>query len=152
PHETSPRKAHRVRRLVLFLSVATLVVAGLAVPAAASTSSLAQVQVQGAFGQKPKVRFSKPFAVSKSSNRLISAGTGEKLAAGAKVMLDYTIVDGRTGGVLETSFGASPQAIILDAQQAPAGLVSSLLGAPIGSRVLAAIAPKEGIAKSLVSQ
>jgi peptidylprolyl isomerase len=142
-----------VRRLgVILTTLAVAFGATLAVAAGASAQSgsdpLAKVKVSAATaGAAPKVTFAKPFAVKKSVHKVLSAGTGDTLAAGNKVTLDYLVVDGRTGKQVSTSYGSSAVALTLDSTSSAPPLVAGLVGATVGSRVIVALAPKDGYAK-----
>ncbi|MEX2255882.1 MAG: FKBP-type peptidyl-prolyl cis-trans isomerase [Acidimicrobiia bacterium] len=140
-----------MRRFGVTLLVGLFALAGTALPAGAATSDLADVTVTGAPGEKPTLEFEKPFEVTKSTSREITPGTGEKLVKGDKITFDFVAVDGRTGEELESSFGGSSPSFVLDKQQSVKGLVSAIVGTTVGSRVLVAIAPKEGVAKGLTS-
>ena len=69
------------------------------------------------------------------------------LATGQTISFDYLLVDGRTGKELQTSFGQKPASLVLDKKKTANQLVDSLVGETVGSRVLLAIAPKDGLAK-----
>ena len=141
-----------MRRLaVLFaaVSVALVGVSGLATSAGAATPPLAQVKVSGAVGQAPTVKFAKPFAVKTSAHQVTTAGTGPALVKGQNVSFDYLIVDGRTGKHLESSFGKTSGALPLDSKLTTPALVKGLIGAKVGSRLLLAVAPKDGLTKNL---
>lgn len=137
-----------MRRLGVALTIVVVVGAGVAPSAIAKTSSLAKISVDGTVGKKPTVLFSKPFTAKQSANRVITPGTGTAVPAGASVAFDYLVIDGRTGKEVETSFGSSPVTLSLTSTAAPASLVKGLVGATIGSRVLVAIAPKDGLTKT----
>jgi peptidylprolyl isomerase len=140
-----------VRRLVVSFLVGSLALVGLALPGGASTTTLAKVTVVGAAGQEPTLQFSAPFSSKSSAHRQITAGTGDKLAKGAKATFVYAVFDGRTGAKLESSFGKTPVGVVLDKKQTLPGLVAALVGTTIGSRELVAIAPNEGLANNLAS-
>lgn len=133
---------------MLLLAVGVLAAATL-VPTtvAAAGSALEPVVVNGPAGQKPTVTFTAPFAVKKSASDVRVEGTGTKAAKSSQVLLDYVIVNGRTGEEVETSYGKSPVTLLLDKQATPA-LVDGLIGASPGSRVVIAVAPKDGLAKN----
>jgi peptidylprolyl isomerase len=114
-------------------------------PAASAADPLARIEVVGAVGEQPTLEFKKPFATKRSRNREIVAGTGEKLVEGSKVTVEYVVVDGRTGKQIGTSFGSPPELLPLDKSQVSPALVNGLVGASVGSRVLVAAAPKEGL-------
>jgi peptidylprolyl isomerase len=145
-----------VRRLALVLVSVCVAFAGVAAVAgsasaasASAASSLAKVKVAGAVGAAPKVTFAAPFTVAKTVHVVSTAGTGAALTQGQVVTFDYLLLDGRTGKKLESSFGKTPQSLSLDTTKTVPTLVNGLIGVPIGSRVVIAIAPKDGLAKSL---
>jgi peptidylprolyl isomerase len=144
-----------VRRLVTSLALVALTATGVAVVGAgaagaglADTKALAKVTVVGAADQKPTVQFTAPFTTGDTTTRVISDGSGGKLLKGQTITFDYIIVDGRTGKELGTSFGSTPIATVLDKKQTSAAIVESLVGATVGSRLLIAVSPDEGLAKS----
>ncbi|HXY92299.1 MAG TPA: FKBP-type peptidyl-prolyl cis-trans isomerase [Acidimicrobiia bacterium] len=137
-----------MRRLLLVIALVAAALGASVLPASAATGPLGKVTVTGTDGEKPTVTFAKPFSTTSSAHRILVPGSGAKLGKGEKVALDYVLIDGRTGAELETSFGKSPAALTLDPKQSSAVLVNSLLGAKVGSRVLVAIAPKEGLTNS----
>jgi peptidylprolyl isomerase len=145
--------SNAVRRLTLVPLLAAVVLAGsVAVAggaAGAAKPSLSSVTIQGTEGEKPTLEFTTPFAASTSAHRVITKGTGATLTKGAKVTIDYVVVDGRTGKEVDTSFGTEPVAMPLDTEEVAPVLVRSLVGVKVGSRVLVAIAPKEGLAQNL---
>ena len=137
------------RRLSGVLVAVVVALVATITPAASASDPLAKIAISGAIGERTTLQFKKPFTTRKSLQRVVTAGTGEKLAKGSKITFDYTIVDGRTGKQLETSFGAKPASLTLDKTQAPGALVSGLVGTNVGGRVLVAVAPKEGLASRL---
>ena len=141
----------RSAALILVLASAAAGVAGLASSATAAAAPLASVTVAGGPGAKPTVKFAKPFAVKTTANKVVTAGTGAALTSGQTITFDYVLVDGRTGAQLETSYGGTPGSLVLDQAKTATQLVKSLTGQTIGSRVLVAIAPKDGLTKRLKS-
>jgi peptidylprolyl isomerase len=123
-----------------------------AVPATAATSALDKVTVSTDTTKKPTVKFSAPFAVKTTATSVVAAGSGAALAEGNTVTFDYVLVDGRTGKQVQTSYGQSHASLVLDTTKAAPLVVSSLTGKTIGSRVLLAIAPKDGLAKQINSK
>jgi peptidylprolyl isomerase len=140
-----------LRRLGLVLLVSSVALVGAAIPAAAGTSPLTDVTVTGAVGTEPTLKFTKPLSTAKTIHRDIVTGTGKKLAKGDKVTFKYLAVDGRTAKQVESSFDKAPATLVLDKQRSVAGLVKSLVGAKVGSRVLIALSPKEGVTQGLQS-
>ena len=55
------------------------------------------VTVSADIAAKPTVEFDKPFAVKKTADKVVAAGTGDELAQGQTIIFDYVLVDGRTG-------------------------------------------------------
>jgi peptidylprolyl isomerase len=151
----SSRERFAVRRLVTSLALVALAATGVAAAgtgaadaAPADTRALAKVTVTGTADQKPTVQFTAPYKTADTTARVISDGTGDKLVKGQTITFDYMILDGRTGKELGTSFGSAPIATVLDKKQTSAAIVESLLGATVGSRLLIAVSPDEGLAKS----
>jgi peptidylprolyl isomerase len=144
-----------VRRLGAILAILAVALVGTAsltlTTADAATIPLAKVAVSGAADEKPSVKFPKPFAATASAHRVVSAGSGDKLVKGNRIVFDYVALDGRTGAELGSSFGAAPVATVLDTKQTAKGLVNGLIGASVGSRVLIALSPKEGLAANAQS-
>jgi peptidylprolyl isomerase len=141
-----------VRRLVIVFAIVATALVGTSAVASSATTPLTKVTVNGSGDQKPTLKFAKPFAAAATAHRVVAAGSGDKLAKGAKITFDYVVVDGRTGTELGTSFGAAPIATVLDTKQTAKGLVKSLVGSSVGSRVLIAVAPSEGLAANALSR
>jgi peptidylprolyl isomerase len=129
--------------------VALGTVALLGVPAGAAADPLSGVTVSADTSSKPTVKFDKPFAIKKTADSTVAAGTGAALAAGQTITFDYVLVDGRTGKQIQTSYGRSPASLVLDAAKTNKQLVTALTGETVGSRVLVGIASKDGLAKKL---
>jgi peptidylprolyl isomerase len=145
-----------LRRLAVLLTTVTAAVAAVlavapAAGAASSDTALAKVAIVGDPGAAPTLQFDKPFALKTSAHVVATPGAGAPLAKGQNVTFDYVIVDARDGKQVETSFGKTPGRLTLDSSKTVKTLVTSLVGAPVGSRVLIGIAPKDGLAKNLKS-
>jgi peptidylprolyl isomerase len=143
-----------VRRSILsFVAVLTActapaLVAPLAAGAATSASSLTAVTISDD-ASKPTLHFSTPFAVKKTANRVVSAGGGADVGKDDRVTVDYVIVDGRDGQIVESSYGTKSASLFLDKKQTLAALVNAVSGQKVGSRLLVAVAPKDGVAGNL---
>jgi peptidylprolyl isomerase len=122
-----------------------------AVAAGAASDPFAAVTVTGAVGEKPTVAVTKPVSLKKSASEVLTKGTGAAAKKGETVTIDYVFVNGRTGAELETSYGATPVSVRLDAKQTQPVIVNNLIGARVGSRVVIGISPSEGMAKQLAS-
>lgn len=137
--------------LAAFVATAALAGAVFAGPADAAADQLSAVTVTGATDQKPTVEVTSPVSVKASTAKVVTKGSGDKLTKNSVVNLDYVFVNGRTGAELETSYGQGPVGLALDSTQTQPVLVENLLGERVGSRVMIAIAPKEGMAEQLAS-
>lgn len=139
-----------MRRLaVLALVIAMAGLTALVAPASAANGSLDKVTVTGAEGEKPTLEFTKGLSVKKTASREVTEGTGETVAKGNRIIFDFVAVNTRTKKELETSYGNTPASVQLDKTQVPKGLVKGLAGTAVGSRVLVAFAPKDGLTSGL---
>ena len=139
-----------MRRRLLVLLAVVIGTAAVVVPAAgasAAPSPLDGITITGNPGEKPTLTFAKPFSVKSSTAVERTAGAGAKAVKGSQLMLDYVILNGRTGEEVETSYGNNPVSLLLD-QSSTKALVDGLIGSAPGSRVLIAVAPKDGLAKN----
>jgi len=141
-----------VRRLLVVLALLAVCATPLAVAApAGATDKFDAVTVTGAAGERPVITVNAPFGVKTSTVDVVNPGKGVKASKGSTITFDYVLVNGRTGEEIETSFGSEPVSLVLDPKQAEPTLVKSLIGTPTGSRVLVAVAPKDGLAKAASS-
>ena len=145
----SPRFA--IRRVGALL-VAVAVVAGCSSTSSSdsgtsskTSTDIAAVKVTGAAGATPTLTAPKPFAVVKTTRRLITTGTGSIVKPGQRITIDYLGVNGTDGKQFDSSYGKSDRATFtLDDKQIIKGMVTGLSGTPVGSRVLIAIPPADG--------
>jgi peptidylprolyl isomerase len=145
----SPRFA--IRRVGVLL-VAVALVAGCSSTSSSgsatsskTTTDLAAVKVAGAAGATPTLTVPKPFAVAKTTRRLITTGTGNVVKAGQRITIDYLGVNGTDGKTFDSSYGKSDRATFtLDDKQIIKGMITGLAGTTVGSRVLIAIPPVDG--------
>lgn len=137
-----------MRRLLVVLAIAlaaaSLAPIAVAAPAGAASAPLDAVDVSGTVGEKPTVTSTWPFSVKSSVSEVRTPGTGTKAAKGDQVSFDYVILNGRTGEQIETSYGSTPVTLKLEKGTTPA-LLDALVGTTAGSRVLVAVAPKDGL-------
>ena len=141
-----------MRRLLVPIAavLAALTLAPLAsvtTASAASSNQLDAVEVSGNPGEKPTVTSDWPFAVKSSVSDVRTAGTGTEATKGDQLSIDYVILNGRTGEEIETSYGAAPVGLRLEKGTTPA-LLDALVGTTVGSRVVVAVAPKDGLTKN----
>lgn len=103
----------------------------------AKSTSLDDIQVDGKFGEKPKVSFEAPLVVDKSAKTVLSEGDGKPVAEGEQVTAQMTMVSGTTGKAIESSYDSeAPAGFPMDKNQITAELFDAINGVAVGSRVL----------------
>jgi peptidylprolyl isomerase len=140
-----------MRRLVPLLLIALLALGACgsddgddgATSATGDPATLDSITIDGAEGEAPKLTFTSPFSVDETTVKLIEAGTGEAVEAGAQVVFDFVAVNARDGKEFLSSYGEGPQSIVLDAKESLPALVKGMVGTNVGSRVLIAAAPED---------
>lgn len=112
---------------------------------ATPVSDLDAVQVgDAADDAKPAVTVPAGFSVERSASRVVEEGTGEPVAEGDVLGMQYVLVNGRTGTELAASdWTAAPTSLVVD-ETILAGLRTGLVDKPVGSQVLVAVAPQDG--------
>jgi peptidylprolyl isomerase len=135
------------RRTRLSLLPAALVVTAVALTgcggdssssAAASGDALGveSVDVSGAVGSDPTVKFSGKVTDPTSSTKVLVQGSGAEVAKGDAVLLQSVIADGYTQKTVASSYkDHQPQVVTLSDQVSPIFL-DALVGKTVGSRVL----------------
>ncbi len=112
-----------------------------------SPAGLDDVAVSG--GTSPKLKVGKDFTTGATETRVVKKGSGEKLAAGDSVKVNYVAVNGRTGKQFDNSFTSkSPLTVTLNESSALPGFLKGLSGQHVGSRVLVSIPPKDGFGQA----
>jgi peptidylprolyl isomerase len=146
PHPSAARTVRPPVALGWLLAIGLLLtgcaVQPATVPAQHVSSDLAGISVAGA-GTAPVVRVPTPFSVQTSERRVLVTGSGAVIKAGQRVTVDYLGVNGTDGRQILSSFGGRSPSFVLDPKQAMPGIVDSLVGVRVGSRVLAALAPQD---------
>ena len=137
-----------MRRILAVSAAACLLLAGCGSDSSSSPSAgLADITVRG--GDNPKLKVGKDFTTGSTETRVVTKGTGEDVAAGDSVKVNYVAVNGRTGKQFDNSFTSkSPLTLTLDDTSAMPGFIKGLTGQKVGSRVLVAIPPKDGFAQA----
>ncbi|MDO8105990.1 FKBP-type peptidyl-prolyl cis-trans isomerase [Isoptericola sp. b441] len=104
-------------------------------------AALAAVKVSGDLGSAPKVTFDTPFAVSTTVARMDTKGSGDPIAKGAMVQVDYAVFSGDDGSKVGSTWDTGKPDVLPLGSLNPAfePLVSTLVGAPMGSRVVLGI-------------
>ncbi|WP_285116689.1 peptidylprolyl isomerase [Leifsonia sp. fls2-241-R2A-40a] len=151
PHATG-RRATALGRVAAVIGAAGLVAVSLTgcttdpnndcSTALPSGSASQLVEATGKIGSKPKITVPTPLDTTKSQRTIITEGTGEQVHKGQVVEIQYTILDGATGQVQQTSYG-SGDTYPLALGAGNAALSKGLQCAPVGSRVAVVISPKD---------
>jgi FKBP-type peptidyl-prolyl cis-trans isomerase len=103
-------------------------------------------------GKGPTVKVPAGAPPAKLTVKTLAQGTGQKVAKGDYVVVQYTGVIWKTGKVFDSSWSRSaPFAFTIGSGQVVKGWDTGLLGQSVGSRVLLAIPPAEGYGKAGVS-
>jgi peptidylprolyl isomerase len=140
--------------------IAVAVSAGLAVAALTGCSSLPAdctpdgdaskaVAVSGDFGVKPVVTFVKGLEVTETQRSVIINGTGDAIESGQTIKMHYSLFNGTTGELIETSPYAPGQEVSypVDTEATQfVGLSKALKCSQVGTRVVGVIPNPEGFA------
>jgi FKBP-type peptidyl-prolyl cis-trans isomerase len=103
-------------------------------------------------GKAPVVKVPASAPPAKLTVKVLAQGTGQKVAKGDYVVVQYVGVIWKTGKVFDSSWSrTAPFAFNLGAGQVVKGWDNGLLGQSVGSRVLLTIPPAEGYGKAGVS-
>lgn len=137
-----------MRRILLVSAAAVLFLSGCgSSDAGTSTGNLDDVTVSK--GGNPDVTVAKGFSVDQTSSKVLTKGTGEKIASGDTVKVNYVAVNGRTGKQFDSSFTTDePYTVTLSDNKILPGFIKGLDGRTIGSRVLVAMSPKDGFGQA----
>lgn len=114
-----------------------------AIEPAQDDPSLDAITVEGAFGEPPTVDFEPPFETETTVRRILEEGDGDPVESGMTVSFENVGIDGRDGTEFDNSFETQPVSIVMDETQIIPGLIKGLLGVPVHSRVLMALAPAD---------
>ncbi len=133
-------------RIPTFSSAALVLTLVLAVAGCSGGSPLDELSVSGE-ARTPKVTVPENFSVEKTTTKVLKQGTGGKLARGDLAKVAYVAYNGRTGKQFDTSYadGRMPLTVELTKDKALAGFIKALEGQRIGTRLLAAIPPIDGL-------
>jgi peptidylprolyl isomerase len=127
----------------------SLVACGSANPDA--TPSPLDVITVGGTDKAPTLTFkTKPFTVTATTTKVLTAGTGATVSNANTVKFNHAVFSGEDGKEIESSFGKQPAGLDLSDTTVLPGLSSSLAGQQIGSRLLVAIPPDAGTNYTMV--
>lgn len=108
-------------------------------------SATQALNITGDFGTVPTVVIPSALTTSTTQRHVITEGSGDMVTSGQTVTIDVSIYNGATGKVLQDSkFDRSTtMAVTLSDTATLPGIVKALECLPIGTRVVAAIAPED---------
>ncbi len=116
--------------------------------AAEDDPSLDAITVTGEFDESAVIEVDDPFSTETTYRRVLEEGDGDPVEAGQNVSFQNVAVNGRDGVEFDNSYEATGEggtpSIVMDETQIIPGLVRGLIGVPVGSRVLIAVAPQDG--------
>jgi peptidylprolyl isomerase len=112
-------------------------------PPEINSTSLDDVTVTGKFGDKPEVEFEPALSVEETEIKTLSEGDGAVVKESDEVTVNYRGINGRTGEEFDSSWTTGQPATFALDEVVP-GFTQAIAGQTIGSRVLAAIPPKDG--------
>ncbi|WP_432512442.1 FKBP-type peptidyl-prolyl cis-trans isomerase [Kineococcus sp. SYSU DK001] len=98
---------------------------------------------------KPTVTFTPPLAVTETSRKVVSAGTGPEITADDDIAFAYTLYAGSTGEELDSNYGAT--AARFELGNITMGLARGFVGAHVGDRLVIAIAPDDGFGEAIAN-
>jgi peptidylprolyl isomerase len=110
----------------------------------ASGSALQGVTVEGGQDSKPRLQFDKPYSVDSLQVETLVQGEGVKVGAQDTLSVHYVGINGRTGKEFDSSWSRGEPATFSLGPGMISGFNKALSGQTVGSRVVAAIPPKEG--------
>ena len=118
---------------------------------AAANAALETVQWSADDKGVPTVTFDTPFSVSTTAARMIKDGSGEQIAMGQVVTLDYTITSGTDGKVAYSTYDkGTPESVMIADGQVDPVLLDLLDGAHVGANFLYAAVDTSTTPKSSV--
>ncbi|OIH93622.1 FKBP-type peptidyl-prolyl cis-trans isomerase [Curtobacterium sp. MCBA15_001] len=114
-----------------------------AAPGAASKA----VTATGAFGKEPKVSIPKGLTTKGTQVSVVRDGTGRTIGDGTPVLIEYTLVDGASGKVAQTSGYAGQTAPVTAGSKNAGALGKALECAKVGDRLAVAL-PQSALSSS----
>lgn len=112
---------------------------------AAAGGDLSAVTVSGGQGdQAPDVKVADGFSVGETTTEVVQEGEGAEVTDGSTVVVNYVALNAKNNNTFDNTYErGQPQTFTLDQSQGlPQGIIDSLVGQKVGSRVTAAVPPK----------
>ncbi len=109
-----------------------------------NTTSLDQVTVSGAVGEKPTVTFTPSFVGTADATKVVAEGDGPVVGADQRVTVDYFGFSGASGAELGGTYGSTPSKFFMADPTLRPIIVQALVGQKVGGRVLVAVDDTQG--------
>jgi FKBP-type peptidyl-prolyl cis-trans isomerase len=107
-------------------------------PSEEDVKAVDAIEVSGPVGKEPKVTFKAPLEVTTPTSRVVDEGTGEELAEGAQVTINYVVIAGKDGSTSGSTWETKkPESFTLGDPQYDL-LNDRLIGQKVGTRLLMA--------------
>ncbi|MGW2094094.1 FKBP-type peptidyl-prolyl cis-trans isomerase [Promicromonospora sukumoe] len=107
-------------------------------PSEEDVAAVESIEVSGPVGKEPKVTFKAPLEVTTPTSRVVDEGTGEELAEGAQVTINYVVIAGKDGSTSGSTWETKkPESFTLGDPQYDL-LNDRLIGQKVGARLLMA--------------
>ncbi|HLV05983.1 FKBP-type peptidyl-prolyl cis-trans isomerase [uncultured Georgenia sp.] len=106
-------------------------------------AALEGITVEGEPGAEPRLTFEQPLNVGGHAAAVAVPGDGATLEEGQLLLIDFIQVNGENGEVLDSTYGAGMQPLIIDDDVTVEALNDVLVGQQVGARVLFA-SPTQG--------
>lgn len=114
-------------------------------PLASEGSAVKSVKVTGKFGEKPTADFTAPLTAQTTERIILSQGDGNLAVPNGTIQADFTFYNGKTGEQLgQTAYdGSTLNPLPLNDKNMIHGMVSAFQCAPVGSQIVAVLAPQD---------
>lgn len=106
---------------------------------------LEAITVEGEPGAEATLTFEQPLTVSGHAAAVVAPGDGAPIEEGQLLLVHFTQVNGENGEVLDSTYDAEPQPLVVTKDATVPALVDVLVGQNVGSRVVFAT-PTQGAA------
>lgn len=107
-------------------------------PSEADVEAVDAIEISGPAGEEPEVSFEAPLEVTNPTSRVVDEGTGEELAEGSQVTINYVVLAGKDGKTSGSTWETDkPESFTLGDPQYDL-LNEPLIGQKVGARIVMA--------------
>ena len=107
-------------------------------PSEADVEAVDAIEISGPAGEEPEVSFEAPLEVTSPTSRVVDEGTGEELAEGSQVTINYVVLAGKDGKTSGSTWETDkPESFTLGDPQYDL-LNEPLIGQKVGARIVMA--------------